>query len=316
MKHSGQEPFVFAYRDDAHTLPGRAAEFESKLHGGFAVDKRPGFGSVYYGMPGCGLLRVRPDLKTQDLIELDPGLTPVNFHSTKIAEFDGKMRLILPANDNAMVVVLSLEGDVDFILPAPEFEEYRQEGNEFHPTDAVLDDTSLFVADGYGANYVSIADLRSRRWTRLFGGSMHHPHGHGKFGTAHGMNRTPEGNRLAIADRPHARVEMFSFSGQFSESFPMPADSRPCGIDFMKHGDRWYGAVGSLDDPQEGRPAPIYIVDAQTYAVVSTIRPKEELGVEKADHIHNVVWHEHSGTIFLVCQSWNPGFYFVLEMNA
>jgi hypothetical protein len=37
------------------------------------------------------------------------------------------------------------------------------------------------------------------------------------------------------------------------------------------------------------------------------------LGLERVDHLHNVVWHEHNGRLFLVCQAWNPGFYFVLE---
>ena len=77
-------------------------------------------------------------------------------------------------------------------------------------------------------------------------------------------------------------------------------------------------AVGHLPvqalDPQEGRAAPIYILDAATYEVVSTIRPKEDLGIELADHIHNTVWYEHDGTRYLICQAWNPGYYFVLEL--
>jgi hypothetical protein len=72
--------------------------------------------------------------------------------------------------------------------------------------------------------------------------------------------------------------------------------------------------VGSLDDPQAGRAAPIYILDATTYEVLSTIRPKEDLGIELADHIHNTVWYEYNGGLFLICQAWNPGYYFVLEL--
>jgi hypothetical protein len=76
---------------------------------------------------------------------------------------------------------------------------------------------------------------------------------------------------------------------------------------------RWLGVIGSLVDPVKDRPAPVYIVDALTFEVLSTIRPKEELGIEKAQHLHNVVWHVNDGRLFLVCQSWNPGYYFVLE---
>ena len=107
-----------------------------------------------------------------------------------------------------------------------------------------------------------------------------------------------------------------TFDGNVVESFPIPDGSRPCGIDYKQINGTWYAVVGSLDDPEEGRPAPIYILDASTYRVVSTIRPKEELGVELADHIHNAVWHEINGKIFLICQAWNPGYYFVLEQTS
>ncbi len=313
-KQSGQAPFAFAHCEDLHSLPAKALAVEEKLHGGFAVDKRSGYGHIYYGMPGYGLLRISADLTTQDLIELPPDLTSVNFHSTKIGEFDGKMRLFLAANSEAKVVVATLDGDIDFILPQPEFDEYLQADTHFRPTDTVLDGNRLLVADGYGANYISTADLSTRQWHSRFGGKTEDPEAHGKFGTAHGMNRTPTGNQLAIADRPHSRIEISSLDGHFAASYPLPAGSRPCGIDFIQRADRWYAVIGSLDDPIKGRPAPIYILDAATYEVISTIRPKEDLGIERADHLHNVVWHEHNGKLFLVCQSWNPGYYFALEL--
>ena len=312
-KTSGQGPFVFTYCEDLRSLPQKALGFEEGLHGGFAVDKRPDYGHIYYGMLGCGLLRVSPDLTTQELIELPLKLESVNFHSTKIGDFDGKRRLFLAANNDEMVVIVTLEGEIDFILPKPEFDEYREAENAYKPTDTVLEGDRLFVADGYGANYITNTDLPTRQWSGIFGGKTQNPEEHGKFGTAHGMNRTPLGSHLAIADRLHSRFEIYTFEGSFTASHSLPPGSRPCGIDYFKRGDRWYAVVGSLDDPEKGRPAPIYILDGTTYQVVSTIRPKEELGIERADHIHNAVWYEYDGQGFLVCQSWNPGYYFVLE---
>jgi hypothetical protein len=61
---SGQSPFVFSHCEDVHTLPRKALDHEVKLHGGFAVDKRPGQGHIYYGMPGCGVIRISPDHKS------------------------------------------------------------------------------------------------------------------------------------------------------------------------------------------------------------------------------------------------------------
>lgn len=313
-KKSGQAPFVFAHCEDLYTLPEKARACEVNLHGGFAVDKESG-GHIYYGMPGCGLMRISPDLTRQDIIELPSDLKPINFHSTKIGTFDGKRRLILPANNDAKVVIVGLDGNVDFILSRPEFEEYRNAETPFRPTDTALVDHHLYVADGYGANYISKADLSAKHWVSAFGGKTDRIEEHGRFGTAHGMNRAPDGHHLAIADRPHSRFELYTHDGRFTASYGIPPGSRPCGIDFLKRGDRWYALVGSLDDPEKdkGRPAPIYILDAETYQVISTIRPKEELGIELADHIHNTVWYEYDGRLYLICQAWNPGHYFVLE---
>ncbi len=68
------------------------------MHGTFAVDDREGYGQIYYGMPGSGIMRIDPDLQKQEIIGLPDELTPMNCHSTKLAEFDGKRRLILAAN--------------------------------------------------------------------------------------------------------------------------------------------------------------------------------------------------------------------------
>lgn len=316
-KQSGQAPFVFAHCEDLHSLPAKALPLEEKLHGGFAVDKRPGYGQIYYGMPGCGLLRVSADLNTQEIIDLSPNLNPVNFHSTKLGEFDGKTRLFLAANNDEMVVVATLEGDIDFILPKPEFDEYQKQDVPYKPTDTALAGNQLFVADGYGSNYITSVDLPTQKWQGIFGGKTADSEEHGKFGTAHGFNTIPHHHHhLAIADRLHSRFELFSFDGEFSASYRLPAGSRPCGIDYIQRSNRWYAVVGSLDDPEKGRPAPIYILDAESYAILSTIRPKEDLGIERADHLHNVVWHEHNGKLFLVCQSWNPGYYFILEATG
>ena len=43
---------------------------------------------------------------------------------------------------------------------------------------------------------------------------------------------------------------------------------------------------------------------------------REDLGIELADHMHNVAWHVHDGRLHLMCQAWNPGYYFVLELHS
>lgn len=314
-KTSGSRPFAFALCDDLYTLPESVRSSEVRLHGGFAVDQRPGHGQIYYGMPGCGILRISADLTSQELLDLPSDLREVNFHSTKIGGSADAPRLYLPANNDGFVAVMTLDGQVEYTLSRPEFAEYAAAETPYKPTDTVPLGDSLLVADGYGANFISTADLHSHGWTHIFGGKTTDPTENGKFGTAHGFNLTPDGGALAIADRLNSRIQIHSHDGHFHASHPMPANSRPCGINFVQWQGHPYAVVGSLDDPEkEKRPAPIYILDGITYEVVSTVRPKEELGVALADHLHNVIFHIHNGRLFLVCQAWNPGHYFVLEM--
>ncbi len=322
-KQSGNTPFEFIHREDLHVLPGNTTESEINLHGGFARASVPGTGAVdrrvesnyiFYGMPGCGILRIDPDLKRQTLIHLPEKLKPMNFHSTKIGPIGGEMRLFLPANGDALVAVLDLEGKLDFILTRPEFEQYRDPAVPFAPTDTTLIGDRLFVADGYGANYITAADVHTRLWQEIFGGKTEDPHEDGRFSTAHGINVHPEHRHLlTIADRPNARIQIHGLDGSFVGSHSLPPGSWPCGIDFLYREGRWLAVIGSLVDPVKDRPAPIYIVDTATYQVLSTIRPKEDLGIDAVQHLHNVVWHEQDDHLYLICQSWNPGYYFVLE---
>ncbi len=77
---SGEKPFAFTHRNDLHTIPVEASDYEVNLHGGFAVDKRINHGQIYYGMPKYSILRIDPDMKKQELIPLPDKLKPLNFH--------------------------------------------------------------------------------------------------------------------------------------------------------------------------------------------------------------------------------------------
>ena len=312
-KTSGQGPFEFALRSDLYTLPAAAQEHEVDLHGGFAIDDRPARGELYYGMPGYGIMRIDADLRRQEVIGLPDELTPLNFHSTKIAEFDGGLRLVLPANNDEMVVVLTLDGEVDFTLSRPELEEHRSEEAVYKPTDTVVVEDQLYIADGYGSNYIASVDKSTKEWTGIFGGKTEDPGEDGRFATAHGINLNPTHSHLDIADRPHSRIQVHGGDGAFLASHRLPAGAFLCGIGYLEYEERWYAVIGCLRDPVEDRPAPIYIIDAENYELLSTIRPKEDLGVELAQHLHNAALHVNDGQLYLVCQAWNPGHYFVLQ---
>lgn len=312
---SGTTPFSFIYRPDLHTLPSQALDYEVNLHGGFAEDKREGFGELYYGMPEVGILRIDADMQSQTLIQLPDKLKPLNFHSTKLGMIEGNWRLILPANDDEMVAVITLDGDLDFILTRPEFDAYQAEDFPYKPTDTALVDEELYIADGYGANYISRANVVSKEWTGIFGGKTEDAHVHGKFGTAHGINLDHHHHHLVIADRLNSRIQVHDRDGEFVQSHGIPTGAWCCGIDFVEWSGQSLAVVGCLydTDSEKKRPAPIYILDADSYQVISTLRPKEDLGIDLAQRLHNVVWHIYEDTLYLICQSWNPGYFFVLE---
>ncbi|NRA39038.1 MAG: hypothetical protein HRU15_12920 [Planctomycetes bacterium] len=316
-KTSGQGAFTFALRDDLYTLPDAVLENEVNLHGGFAIDNREGYGQVYYGMPGSGIMRIESDLSKQEVIALPDNLGELNFHSTKIGTIDGKERLMVAAQGNEKVIVLSLDGDVDYTHNRPEFEEYKNSETAYLPTDTTLVGDTLYIADGYGSNFISSSFTTNQKWKSIFGGIAADDSDDGKFSTAHGINFNPVHKHLDICDRPNSRIQTHNLEGEFLASYKMPKGSFLCGISYFEKEDRTYAVIGCLQDPDKGngRPAPIYIIDATTYELLSTVRPKEELGVELAEHLHNVVMHVIDGTLYLVCQAWNPGHYFVLQQT-
>ena len=142
-------------------------------------------------------------------------------------------------------------------------------------------------------------------WNKLtFGGRGDGP---GQFGTGHGITVPPGKKRLDISDRPHAEIDRFTPSGKYIDTVHTPEGSFPCDIDY----EGKYAIIGSLNNPDKTKGAPVYIL--QNDKVVSTILPKEELGLEKFMHIHNATMRTIDGKIYLIVQAWNPGDFAILE---
>ena len=309
---SGDQPFAFGHREDLSNLPSIAKEHEVDLHGGFAIDST-GAGTVYYGMPGCGIVSIDPDLQKQHVIRLPEQIESFNFHGTTITELGGEKRLILPANNNESVCVITLDGQIDYILPRPLFNEYSSQEKPYKPTDTVVVGDQLYIADGYGSNHIVSANVATREWNQIFGGKTEDSKEDGKFTTAHGIGFNPIHKKLDITDRPNSRIQVHDIGGIFVASHQLLPGSFLCGIDYIEYQDHWYAAIACLNDPDENRPAPILIIDVETYQLLSIIRPKEELNIELAQHMHNVVFHIYDNQLYLICQAWNPGHYFVLQ---
>jgi hypothetical protein len=72
--------------------------------------------------------------------------------------------------------------------------------------------------------------------------------------------------------------------------------------------------VGALHGPDRTKGAPIYILEGDN--VVSTIMPKEELGLKNFQHVHNAVVREVGNKLYVIAQAWNPGDFAILEQVA
>ena len=133
----------------------------------------------------------------------------------------------------SQVVKYTLDGRIVWTLPWPKESGKYENAGQYKPTGvAVGPDGSIYVADGYGQNWIHQYD-RDRNYVRSFGGKGKAP---GQFETCHGLGvdtRTSP-QTLVVCDRENRRLQRFSLAGKFIEILATGL-RRPCHVDF--HGD-------------------------------------------------------------------------------
>jgi len=322
---SGQGEMKFRVLYTSQHLPPEAQKVLVNAHGGFAVDRRPGKEETYFALPGVGILQISSDLKTISLVDTPDEMRDLNLHDTTVwYDADGTPYLTFPANDAGKIFTTTLDGKLLDALDAPtaavEFEQpevhdYFLGGGNFAPTAVEFLNGLYYVTTGYcNLDYVLTARInRASRfevtWNDLaFGGKGE---GLGQFGTAHGITLPPGKVRLDIADRPHSRIDRFTRYGHYLSSLKMPSGSLPCDINYF---DQHYSVVPALDGPDKKKGAPIYIL--QDEKLISTIMPKEDLGLQNFVHVHNAALRRINGKFYIIAQAWNPGDFAILEQAS
>lgn len=318
---SGEAPLEFRVLQTRDLLPAKAQEVLPHAHGGFAVDRRPGQGEVYFSLPGAGIIRIGNGLDTAELIDTPAEMRDTNLHNTTIwYDDDGTPYLVFPGNDIGKVFTTTLDGELVDTLVSPGdhhvfdeavADEYFALGEKFVPTDVDELDGLYYITTGYSnLDYVLTAKLSevtppSARWHDLaFGGRGR---GVGEFGTGHGVTISPDKTRVDIADRPNSEIDRFTRFGHYRDTIKLPEGAWPCDIDYAAG----YALVGCLHGPDRGKGAPIYVM--KEGAVLSTIMPKEDLGLDRFTHIHNAVLTEKDGKLYIIAQAWNPSDFVILE---
>jgi DNA-binding beta-propeller fold protein YncE len=131
------------------------------------------------------------------------------------------------------VLKTTLDGEVIWTLGYPATSGLYTDAGQYKPTGvAVGPDGSIYVADGYGQNWVHQFD-RNRNYVRSFGGRGDQP---GQFVTCHGiwLDERSDPPTLLIADRENHRLQSFDLQGNFL-AVHTPGLRRPCSV--YLHGD-------------------------------------------------------------------------------
>jgi hypothetical protein len=321
---SGQGALRFRVLLTSASLPEPARKVLTSAHGGFAVDHRPGKGDTYFALPGAGILRVSADMQSVALVTTAPEMKDTNLHNTKIWYApDGTPYLSFPANDAGRVFTTSLSGNLVHTLARPtesddlglpSVRDYFAGGGAFVPTDVEFLEGLLYITTGYSsldtvlsARVTSYNPFQAAWYDLAFGGRGSAP---GQLGTGHGITVPPGTRRIDVADRANSEIDRYTRLGQYLSTLRMPAGSLPCDIDYVGR----YAVVGALDGPDRSKGAPIYLLEDDR--LVSTLFPKDDLGLENFKHIHNAVLRQVGGKLYVIAQAWNPGDFVILEQVA
>ena len=175
-------------------------------HGGVVIDKA---GNIHVTTDSKrGIVVFSPDgkfLRTNG---------PTRIHGLEIRQEKG-VEYIYAARPSAHEVVkLKLNGEQVWALHFPKESGIYKDANGFNPCAVtVAPDGSIFVADGYGANYVLKFD-KDRKFVKAFGGKGAEE---GKFNTCHGIALDTRHSKplLFVCNRNNNRVEHWDLDGNF-----------------------------------------------------------------------------------------------------
>lgn len=157
---------------------------------------------------------------------------PTRIHGLEIRKEKGGEYIYGARPSDHEVVKLTLDGEMEWTLHWPQESGLYKDEKGFNPCAVtVAPDGSIFVADGYGSNYVLKFD-KNRRFLKAFGGPGEEE---GKFKTCHGIAFDPRYKKpmLLVCNRNNNRVEHWDLDGNFvkviQKDLRMPAAVHICG---------------------------------------------------------------------------------------
>ena len=175
-------------------------------HGGLVTDKA---GNIY----------VTTDTKRGILVFSSAGkfqraVGPSHIHGLELREENGVEYIYAARPSQHEVIKLKLDGEKLWTITYPEEAGIYKEAKNFNPCAVtVAPDGSIYIADGYGANYVLKYD-KDRKFVKAFGGKGEEE---GKFNTCHGIALDLRQGKplLLVCNRNNNRVEYWDLDGHF-----------------------------------------------------------------------------------------------------
>lgn len=139
---------------------------------------------------------------------------PTRIHGLEVREEKGVEYIYGARPSDHEVLKLRLDGGQEWAIHVPEEAGIYKDGKGFNPCAVtVAPDGSIFIADGYGSNYVLKFD-KDRKFVKAFGGPGEEE---GKFKTCHGigLDRRLGKPLLFVCNRNNNRVEYWDLDGKF-----------------------------------------------------------------------------------------------------
>ena len=175
-------------------------------HGGVVVDKK---GDIYVTTDTArGIVVFSPEGKYLR------ALGPTRIHGLELREENGAEYIYGARPSDHEVVKLKTTGEPVWVIGAPDEAGLYKDGVGYNPCAlTVAPDGSIFIADGYGSNYVLKFD-KNRRFVKAFGGPGAEE---GKFNTCHGIavDTRFQPPILLVCNRNNDRVEHWDLDGKF-----------------------------------------------------------------------------------------------------